>query len=239
MCDHINTSVNQKPRPYRDALLRQLSRNEIDPPDRYSSGAFGQRKAAYLSRLAQQIKTTTKESELVAVLRGRSPCSTEQDLAIRQLQIIRSSGIRTSHSIVLKIDWTPSRPESAIVGTLSILEWRTRFLKDVAGKFKIPTRTIDENFVAVPEIWSKTGEPVPLHYHVMMQIPDEALEWFSETAHKQWMQVMKPFGLRGRIHVEPVKSQSALSTYSMKQADIDWVAQHILLPIDVEKYRNG
>ncbi len=231
--------MQQKPRPYKDSLLAQFARGETDPPDRYSSGAFGQRQAAFLSRLAQRIKQTTNEAELIAVLQGRRPCQAEQDLAVRQLQIIRASRINVNYSVVLKFEWTPNRPESAVVATLCVLEWRKRFLKDLANKFKANAEDLADRFVAVPEIWSKEGDPVPLHYHVMMHVPDEALEWFSETAHKRWMQVIDRFKLRGRVHIEPISSQRKLSTYIMKQADIDWVAQHILLPVDVEKYRNG
>jgi len=237
--DHINTSVTQKPRPYRDSLFAQLNRQEIDEPDRSSSGAFGQRKTIFLSRLAQRIKQATTEAELTNTLRGRAPCPAEQDLAVRQLQIIRASNVRANCSIVLKFDWTPNRPESAVAASLCILEWRTRLLKDFAKTFRLSEDDLADDFVAVPEIWSKDGDPVPLHYHIIMQIPEAALTWFQETAHKRWMQVLDHFELGGRVHIEPITSQRKLSNYIMKQADIDWVAQHILLPIDVEKYRNG
>ncbi len=231
--------MKQKQRPYRDNLLAQLARGEIDPPDRYASSAFGQKSSGHCSRLAKLIKQAATETELVTILLGRSPCQAEQDLAVRQLQIIRASRIHATHSIVLKFDWTPSRPESAVVASLCVLEWRTRLLKDLAGKFKAHAEDLADSFVAVPEIWSKEGDVAPLHYHVMMCIPDNALAWFTGTAHKRWMQVIDRFKLRGRVHIEPISSQRKLSTYIMKQADIDWVAQHILLPVDVERYRNG
>lgn len=231
--------MNQKPRLHKENLLAQLARGEIDPPDRYSSSAFGEKKVSHCSSLAKHIKQATTEEELTSTLRGRSPCAAEQDLAIRQMQTIRARGIAANRSIVLKFEWTPHLPESAHVAALCILEWRSRYLKDIERKFNVPMDRIKNDFVAIPEIWSKEGDPVPLHYHVMMFVPNKALQWFGQTAHKRWMQVIDRFGLRGRIHLESVTSQRQLSTYNMKQADIDWVAQHILLPIDVEKYRNG
>lgn len=231
--------MKQKTRPYRDSLFAQINRCEIDAPERAYSEAFDERRAAFLSSLAKRIKQATTEERLAVVLQGRALHTAEQDLSVRQLQIIRASSIRANYSIVLKFDWTAVRPESAAVASLCILEWRMRLLKDFARKFRLSEDGLADGFVAVPEIWRKDGKPTPLHYHVMMQIPDTALAWFQETAHKRWKHVLDHFRLRGRIHIEPISSQQTLSHYIMKQADIDWVAQHILLPIDVEKYRNG
>lgn len=147
----------------------------------------------------------------------------------------------SNREVVFRIDWdeVKRRPEDANIAKLCILEFLSRMTKDMQN---VRCKQVDfskVHFVAIPEIWSSGGMPSPLHYHMMLWVESSHLDWFDKRAHRVWQQVITRYGQRGRLHVDAINSRAALARYTQKQGDIDWVFEHTLTPVDLEKYRGS
>lgn len=223
---------------FKKQLLSEALWWEVAAPNRAATGYYGWKAPAPWSLLIKSINATSDESELAKVLRGRSPTIDEQDAAVRQLSRLRAQRMHTNRSIVFTQEWNNGvRVEDATAAKLCILEFTWRMLKNSYKISKLALDPKNVEFICVPEIWSKKGDKVGLHFHMMLLVPDRGLDWFDKNAARIWHQVTSQYQQWGRVHVEPIIDRNRLSHYALKQGHFDWVVQHTLLPVDLAKYR--
>ena len=77
---------------------------------------------------------------------------------------------------------------------------------------------------------------MPLHFHMLINVPDQGLDWFDARYQTVWEQILRANNVKGDIYSDSIGDKEKLAGYSLKQLDIEWVFDRTLWPIDLLKY---
>lgn len=220
----------------KEELLRKIESGSLDVPTRGESGMYGTRNVTPLSHTIKRIKQARTFQELEIAAKGVRTIE-DQNAALRKNASLQLASMPANREVCLTFDWHPVfQPEDANVASLCVLEFLLRMAKNTCRSAKLPLDLSAQNFVVVPEIWSSDGRSMPLHFHLLIDVPEGGLAWFDARARSIWEQVLRPNKLMGAIHYAPINDKDRLSRYSLKQFDLEWVFDRTIWPSDLLKY---
>jgi hypothetical protein len=129
---------------------------------------------------------------------------------------------------------------SVYLATFAVLEWIHRLGPKFYGHaYKQKSDDELRYFCAAPERWNTVGNPVPLHYHLAMDIPENAVAWFEENACRLWhrtaLQIFKQHG--GHADLQPIHDRYGWARYMTKHSDLDWTLGATLHKCNLADYR--
>jgi hypothetical protein len=218
-------------------LRRWMESGALDVPARGDPGSYGVKNPAPLSNAIKKINLA-KTSQELAVAAKSARTLNDQNAAIRKHAFFQLEAMPANREVGLTFNWDPVfQPEDANVARLCALEFLLRIMRNAHRVAKLPLDFNEVNFVAIPEIWGAEGDVVPLHMHLLIDIPNSALAWFDERAQRVWEQVLRSNKAMGSIHVAPIANKDRLAKYSLKQFDLEWVFDRTLWPIDLLNYQ--
>jgi hypothetical protein len=192
----------------------------------------------------REIRKSRSLEDLVGTLKGRQILPFEQDEAIRALLRHSAQEMEPNRHVILTFGWDLSKQfPSMAKASAAIFEWLWRIAKKIHGREAHRKATEDLlPFLAIPEFWDRCGEPVPLHYHVPIRVPDHSLAWFDDEltgAAQAWEAISHKFcKVRCRFYVQVVHDSYGLAQYDTKHCNIDAVFRNVLCPSDFAKYRS-
>jgi hypothetical protein len=227
----INRRMTSRPKSPRSAA-----------PPRYQSQFYGQKQPRSRSALSRQLRSAETVDSLSHILRAKSPSAAEHDVALAEWIRLRNVALHPNRELVFKFDWrTMLWEEDVIIARELVLKFLRRLMKRSAvARAKYLRADEVMQFLFVPEIWSRTGDKVDLHYHGAVRVADAVLPWIdSQKAKIEWGRILAPYGITGSVHIAPINDIHCLSRYHTKQCDIDWVLQNTIEPIDLQRAVTG
>lgn len=195
------------------------------------------------SPLVGRVRLAHDDAGLQEALKGRQYSSEEQDEAVAALLRHRLAGSLANRSLVLTFAWAACGKTPDIqVASHAVLEWLHRMGRHIHGH-KYPRLQTSElfSFAAIPEVWDRHGNPVPLHYHVMMAVPEDRLPWFDKDlkgAEALWQKTaFKVSNIYASAYRQDVSEIHGLARYDAKHLNTNWGFLHSLFPPDLGRYR--
>lgn len=216
---------------FKQELRNRIDEGSIDVPPRVESGQYGTKNPSALSTVIARIKRASTPQEL-AVAARRARTDAEQNAAIRKDSFFKLNDMPANREVCITFDWDQvMQPEDAHIARYCVAELLDRMLRGSYRAAKLQLMTA--NFVAVPEIWTKDGKPIPLHFHLLIDVPVAGLPWFDANIGRVWEGIIRPIAIMGSVHNEPIENKNKLSRYSLKQIDLEWVFDRTIWPIDL------
>lgn len=217
----------------KQELRRLIASGSKDVPDRGATGKYGTKNPTSRSEAIKRIKQAKTPFELTIAARGARTLA-DQHAAIRKDAVFKLNSMPANRELVFKLDWHEVfQPEDANIARECIREFLVRMLRGIHRSAKLELDFAAQNFVVVPEIWSKMGTFAPLHFHALIDIPTAGLPSFDAGAKSIWESVCRAHKIKGSIHSSPIKNKDRLDRYNLKQLDLEWVFDRTMWPIDL------